>query len=174
MATWYTLRPLSRMAWMCFSMPALASASITGPMSTDRRSGLPRRLSAIAPLSISMTRSAESSCRHRTRRAEQRWPALSNADETTSITTCSVRAEESTIIAFWPPVSAISGIGRPWLSRRPAMLRCSKRATSVEPVNITPLTRSSPTRPAPTVSPRPGSSCSTPSGMPASSIRRTA
>ena len=49
-----------------------------------------------------------SSCRHRMRSAEQRWPALSNADASTSATTCSDSAELSTIIAFWPPVSATS------------------------------------------------------------------
>ena len=51
-----------------------------------------------------------SSCTHSTRSAEQRWPALSNAEVSTSATTCSGSARESTIIAFWPPVSAISGI----------------------------------------------------------------
>ena len=49
-----------------------------------------------------------SSCTHSTRSAEQRWPALLNADWTASMTTCSGSAELSTIIAFWPPVSAIS------------------------------------------------------------------
>ena len=49
-----------------------------------------------------------SSCRQSTRSAEQRWPALSNADTSASSTTCSGSAELSTIIAFWPPVSAIS------------------------------------------------------------------
>ncbi len=43
-------------------------------------------------------------------------------------------------------------------SRRLAILRCSRVATSVEPVNITPRTRSSEVSAAPTVSPRPGSS----------------
>ncbi|MNC71198.1 hypothetical protein D3C75_1220920 [compost metagenome] len=82
-------------------------------MSVVRRPGLPIRHSAIAPRSIFRVWSAMSSCRHSTRRAEQRCPALSKAEDTTSTTTCSVRAEESTIIAFMPPVSAISGVGRP-------------------------------------------------------------
>ena len=56
------------------------------------------RASSIAPLSMVTTRSATSSCTHSTRRAEQRWPALSKAELTTSITTCSARAEESTKI----------------------------------------------------------------------------
>ena len=51
---------------------------------------------------------AMSSCTQRTRSAEQRWPALLNAEWTASMTTCSGSAELSTIIAFWPPVSAIS------------------------------------------------------------------
>ncbi|CFN75506.1 Uncharacterised protein [Bordetella pertussis] len=36
-------------------MPLRASASITGPTSTDRRSGLPTRSSRIAPRSIVST-----------------------------------------------------------------------------------------------------------------------
>ena len=59
--------------------------------------------------------SAVSSCRQSRRSAEQRCPALSNADCAASRTTCSGSAELSTIIAFWPPVSAISvaiGAGR--------------------------------------------------------------
>jgi hypothetical protein len=50
----------------------------------------------MAPLSISITRSAESSCRHSTRRAEQRWPALSNAEDTVDHHLLG-QAEESTI-----------------------------------------------------------------------------
>jgi hypothetical protein len=95
------------------SMPSRASASITGPTSTASRAGLPMQLSAIAPLSISTSRSAASSCTHSTRSAEQRWPALSKAEAITSATTCSVSADESTIIAFCPPVSAMSGTGAP-------------------------------------------------------------
>lgn len=96
---------------------------------------------------------------HRMHSAEQRWPALSKAEATTSLTTCSVRAEESTIIASRPSVSAINGIGRPCASKRPAMLRCRMPATSVGPVNITPRTRASFTSAAPTLFPWPGSSC---------------
>ena len=77
-------------------------------------------------------------------------------------------------MAFWPPVSAMSGMVRPWASRRPARLREMMPATSVEPVNMTPRTRSSAMRAAPTVSPRPGSSCTAPAGTPASSRMRTA
>ena len=116
--------------------------------------------SRIAPSSIGTMRSAISSWTQSTRSAEQRCPALSKADAITSATTCSGSAEESTIIAFCPPVSAISGIGRPRSSSRPARLRCSSRATSVEPVNITPRTRASATSAAPTTSPRPGRNCS--------------
>ena len=46
------------------------------------------------------------------RKAEQRCPAESKADDRTSTTTCSASAEESTTIALRPPVSAISGSGR--------------------------------------------------------------
>jgi len=41
--------------------------------------------------------------------AEQRWPALLKPDSSVSATTCSGSADESTIIALRPPVSAISG-----------------------------------------------------------------
>ena len=77
------------------------------------RSGLPRPSSAIAPLSMGRTRSAMSSCRQSTRSAEQRWPAESKAEVSASSTSCSGRAEESAIMAFCPPVSAISTGGRP-------------------------------------------------------------
>ena len=63
----------------------------------------------IAPMSISITRSAISSCRYSTRSAEQRWPALVKAEVMTSSTTCSGSAVASTTIAFTPPVSAIRG-----------------------------------------------------------------
>ena len=75
---------------------------------------------------------------------------------------------------FWPPVSAISGTGWPLSVSRLLRLRCSSRATSVDPVNSTPCTRPSATRAAPTVSPRPGSNCSAPRGTPAACNARTA
>ncbi|OIQ81086.1 hypothetical protein GALL_371540 [mine drainage metagenome] len=107
------------------------------------------------------------------RSAEQRWPAESKADAMMSVTACSGSADESTTIAFCPPVSAISGIGRPRESSRSASCAWISRATSVEPVNITPRTRASPTSAAPT-RPSPGSSCSAPAGTPASRSSRTA
>ncbi len=69
----------------------------------------------------------------------------------TSATTCSASAEESTIIAFWPPVSAISVARGP---SRSARVRLIVRAVPVEPVNATPAMRGSevnaaPTRPSP-------------------------
>ena len=116
------------------------------------------------------TVSATSSCTHSTRSAEQRWPALSNADASASATTCSGSAELSTIIAFWPPVSAIST----GASSRSASCRLMRRATSVEPVKTTPAMRGSATSAAPIVSPRPGSSCNAAGGTPARWNRRTA
>ena len=117
-----------------------ASALITGPTSAASRSGGPTSSSAIAALTIASMRSATSSCRHSTRKAEQRWPAESKAEVSASPTTCSGRADESTISAFWPPVSAISGIGWPSGRKRPAKRAAISLATSVEPVNITPPT----------------------------------
>ena len=53
----------------------------------------------------------------------------------TSRVTCSGSAELSTIIAFWPPVSAINGMIGP---SRSASVRLIARAVSVEPVKATP------------------------------------
>ncbi|MNS74167.1 hypothetical protein D3C72_1076340 [compost metagenome] len=155
-------------------MPLRASVSMTGPTSTERRSGLPTASSRMAPRSIVSTWSALSSCTHSTRSAEQRWPAESKAELNTSNTTCSDSADESTTIAFWPPVSAISGMVWPSSSRRSASVRAMMRATSVEPVNITPRTAGLATSWAPTVSPRPGSSCTAPAGTPAARKMATA
>ena len=100
-SSWSTRRPAVRMASMWRTMPLRASASITGPTSTDRRSGLPTLSSRMAPRSIVSTWSALSSWMHSTRSAEQRWPAESKAELSTSNTTCSASADESTTIAFW-------------------------------------------------------------------------
>ena len=167
-ANWWTLWPLARIISICFSMFCCASRSITGPMSVLSKIGLPTLSCCIAPFSILTKVGALSSCTHSTRRAEQRCPALSKAEFTASMTTCSVNADESTIIAFWPPVSAINGIGCPVGLRRWATVFCKILATSVEPVNIMPWIRSSWLSLAPTVSPRPGKSCTTDLGTPTS------
>ncbi len=112
-----------------------------------------------------------SSCRHNTRKAEQRCPALSKAEDTTSVTTCSGSALESTIIALQPPVSAISGISSS--PARAASARSINAATSLDPVNTTARIRASLVSMAPT-RPSPGNSCSAAAGTPASRSRRTA
>ena len=71
----------------------------------------------------------------------------------TSATTCSPKAEESTIMAFWPPVSAISGTMAPGRAARAWLIA---RAVSVEPVKATPPMRGSAISLAPTASPGPG------------------
>ena len=147
-----TRSPAARMRATCAASAARASSSMTGPTSTASRRGSPTASSRIAPSSIASISGATSSCTHRRRSAEHRWPALSNADTSASATTCSESAELSTIIAFWPPVSAISTGS----SSRGASSRAMPRATSVEPVKITAATRGSATSAAPTVSPRPG------------------
>jgi hypothetical protein len=120
----------------CASSAALASASITGPTSVVSKSRDRRRR---AP--ASRRRSSPAWCRrHRPGRtarasAEQRWPALWKAEAMTSRVTCSGSADESTIIAFCPPVSAISGMIGP---SRSASVRLMARAVSVEPVKATP------------------------------------
>ena len=151
-----TFRPSAAISCTCWSMIRRASSLITGPTSVARRSGLPTFSSRTAPFNIARVRSAISSWRQRTRNAEHRCPALSNADEMTSATTCSASADESTTIAFWPPVSAISGMGWPFDDNRSDNWRWMSRATSVEPVNITPQVPGFPTSAAPT-SPAPGS-----------------
>ena len=150
-----------------------ASAVMTGPTSTESLRGSPTSSSAIAPFSILSTRSATSSCRQRMRKAEQRCPAESKADDRTSTTTCSASAEESTTIALRPPVSAIRPKGAPRRVRRPASSFSISRATGVEPVKTTPWTRGSATSAAPT-SPAPGTSCRASRGTPALCSKRTA
>ena len=78
-----------------------------------------------------------SSCRQRSRSAEQRWPAERKADVITSSITCSGSAVASTIIALMPPVSAINGTIGPSFAAR---VRLMARPTSVEPVKATPAT----------------------------------
>ena len=96
-------------------------------------------------------------------------PAEEKADVMTSSVTCSGRAEESTIITFCPPVSAIRVLIGPLLSAK-ARLICW--AVPVEPVNATPMTRPSDTTFAPIFEPRPMRRCNTSVGTPASCIKR--
>ena len=147
----------------CASSEALASASITGPTSVARSRGSPMVSASIAPLIIASIPSATSSCRNRTRSAEQRWPALWKLDATTSRVTCSGSAELSTIIAFCPPVSAISGMIAP---SRAASPRLIARAVSVDPVNATPAISGCAVNAAPTL-PSPGTTWTISRGIPA-------
>ena len=88
-----------------------------------------------------------------------------------SRTTCSDKAVESTIMAFKPPVSAISGTnGR---ASSASKLRAMAFAVGTEPVNTTPEMRTSAVKAAPT-SPPPVTSWSTSSGTPASCASATA
>ena len=110
------------------SNAARASSSITGPTSVAGSSGSPISSVSAAPCSMRSTRSAMSSCRQSSRSAEQRWPAEPNALVSTSVTTCSARAELSTIIVLIPPVSAMNGksdrAARQGIARWPAPSRC--------------------------------------------------
>ena len=116
----------------------LASASITGPTWVDGSRGSPIFSSRAAPMSMSSIGSAMSSCKHRSRSAEQRWPVERNADVITSSITCSGSAVASTIMALMPPVSAISGTIGPSLAASAWLIA---RPTSVEPVKQTPAVR---------------------------------
>ncbi len=94
----------------------------------------PRKADRCGRYPIRATRPSASSgcgchilCRHSTRRAEQRWPALSKADVITSPTTCSASAEESTnhrILASGfgisgdRPAGQAKGVGKLCLDRR--------------------------------------------------------
>ena len=89
----------------------------------------------------------------------------------TSRVTCSGSAELSTIIAFWPPVSATNGMIGP---SRSASVRLIMRAVSVEPVNTTPASSGCAVSVPPTTLPEPGASWTTSLGMPAWCISSTA
>ena len=162
---WPCMRPACSSSWH------FASVSITGPTSVASSAGSPTLSSAIAPAIIPTTLSAMSACTNSTRAAEQRCPAEVKAEASASLTSCSGRAEESAISAFWPPVSAIS---TPMAASRAAMARLIARAVSVEPVKATPATRGSDVSAAPTLAPSPGTNCSTSAGMPASCSSFTA
>ena len=111
-----------------------------------------------------MSRPAISSWTNSTRAAEQRWPALSKAEARTSRTACSGSAEESTIIALMPPVSAMSAGMAP---SRAASARLMRSAVSFEPVKATPPMRGSASRILPILAPSPGKKLQNLGGTPA-------
>ena len=114
---------------------------------------------------------ATSSWRQSRRSAEQRWPALWNAEASASRTACSGSAVESTIIALIPPVSAINGAsGARWTAAR----RSIALAAAVEPVKQIPATRASRSSTSPSAGPSPGRSRSASGGTPASCSSATA
>ena len=78
---------------------------------------------------------------------------------------------KSTIIAFWPPVSATNGMIGP---SRSASVRLIMRAVSVEPVKTTPASSGCAVSVPPTTLPEPGASWTTSLGMPAWCISSTA
>jgi len=143
---------------------------MTGPTWVESARGSPSSSSRAAPSIISSTRSATSSCTHKSRSAEQRWPAERNAEVITSSVTCSGNAVASTIIGLMPPVSAMKGTMGASLA---ANTRLMLRATSVEPVKAMPATRGSATNAAP-MAPSPGNRCSALAGTPAACRIRTA
>ena len=91
--------------------------------------GSPTLSASIAPAIIPIIVSATSSWTNRTRSAEQRWPALWKDEAMTSRVTCSGNAELSTIIAFWPPVSAINGMIGPSRSARLRLMARRSRSS---------------------------------------------
>ncbi len=145
--------------WSCAS--ACSATSARGSLFIDDRSNISGKLERIADLSAHPSRPefdrcmrvATSSCRNNTRKDEQRWPALSNAEVTTSRATCSGKAVESTIIALSPPVSAMSAGSAPSRAARARLIRI---AVSVEPVNATPISRESVSMVAAMRAPPPG------------------
>ena len=148
----------------------MASRSMTGPTSVAKSSGSPMSSVCTAPTSMSIIPLATSSCTKNSRAAEQRCPAESKAERTTSRITCSGSALESAIMALRPPVSAMKGTIAP---RRSASARWMAQPVALEPVKATPATRGSLTSAAPTA-PSPGSRCRTPGGTPASCSSWTA
>ena len=119
-----------------------ASAEITGPTSTDSRSGLPSRSSAIAP--FSMVSDAVGDVVLQAEHAQRRAALAGRIEGRGQHVADDLLGQAPTnrrSCAFWPPVSAISGsaAGRRRLSRS-ASCRLIDCATSVEPVNTTPAT----------------------------------
>ncbi len=103
-----------------------------------------------------------------TRRAERQfWPLDAKADWTMSATALAMSATSQTMIALLPPILSES-----ILSGLPAVARAMARPVGVEPVNSTPLTRSSATSASPTSRP-PITQRSSASGTPAPCIRST-
>ena len=129
-----------------------------GREAPDRRSGVPawRR-------PASRARAARCRPARTARAAPSSVGRPSGTTTSTSATTCSGSAEESTSMAFWPPVSAISGTIGPSLA---ASARLIAQAVCVEPVNATPAMPGSATSRAPTAGP-PGSRIKASSGTPA-------
>jgi hypothetical protein len=109
------------------------------------------------PASSSSTRSAMSSCRNSTRSAEQRWPALLNAEASHR----APPARQGRAVDDHRVLAAGLGDQRAIGASRAASARLISRAVSVEPVKATPATRGSGSQRAPTVAPSPGSKCST-------------
>ena len=73
---------------------------MSGPKSVSSFSGNPTLIFLVAPINICIVFSYTSFCMANILKAEQRCPAELKADSITSSTTCSVSADESTIIKF--------------------------------------------------------------------------
>ncbi len=107
------------------------------------RAGSPTRSSLHGPLAASSAPGAAiSCCRHSTRSDEQRCPAESKAERSTSATTCSGSARG---IDDHRVLSAGLGDQR-HLGDAAARMRAIARAVAVEPVNTTPRMRASETQ----------------------------
>ena len=104
--------------------------------------------------------------------AEQRCPALSKAERTTSRDDLLGQRVESAIMAFCPPVSAMNGHDRR-RGAQPARWLIA-RAVSVEPVKATPAMRGSRDERRADARRSPGRRCSTSRGTPASCSSRMA
>ena len=122
------------------------------------------RSSAMAPRSMEIMRGATSPCTNSNRAAEQRCPALSKADASTSRTACSGKAELSTIMAFMPPVSAMRETNAPSRAARAWLII---DAVSLEPVKATPDNAGWARRALPMRAPSPGRKCRICGGTPA-------
>ncbi len=145
---------------------------MTGPTSVAGSDGSPIRRHFIAPISISIMRSAISSCRYSTRSAEQRWPALVNAEAMTSSTTCS--AKRSGIDHHGIEAASLCDECRLAAPSRAARVRLIAVAVAVEPVSTTPAMAGCPNAISLNFAPpASGVRCSTSPGTPASCSTRT-
>src|SRR6266516_1990338 len=141
---------------------ARCSAEIRGPISVPSAAGSPTCKPRTAGSSSSMNSSNTCRCTRMRERAQQSWPALSNAAAGAVAAARCRSASANTILAFFPPSSSVSRL----TCAAHTLMTCLP--ASVDPVNTTLRTAGWATSRSPATAPWPASTCTTPSGTPAS------